>query len=158
MANNITVKFKGTETVKKNLDKWEKKKLSSLEDECKKTGFDIERDAKMTVPVMYGYLKASLTTSWPNGPDYSNIHGIKRPSTEIGVFRVVIGTNVPYAHIQEFGYWGDAPKPIGGDRPPKRGHIPRKRPASGFLYLTKAYHKNRSLLKGRLKSMMSKSI
>jgi hypothetical protein len=144
MADNVTIRVKGGEKAIKDIDAYYKKKQPSVEKAIIKTLFKIERDAKGSVPVMYGRLQSSITSSWSrNGPDHSHREGVARPDAKKDRFTGVCGTNVKYAHMQEFGWWGDAPKPDKGDYPSKRGHVPAERPKEGFLYLTKAYEKHK---------------
>lgn len=144
MADNITIRLKGDKEAIKDIHAYYDKKEPEVEDKLKQVGFRIERDAKGSVPVMYGRLQSSLTTSWSrNGPDHSHRKGVARPSTKKDRFTVVVGTSVQYAHMQEFGHWGDAPKPGKGEYPPKREHVPAQRPKEGFLYLTKAYEQHK---------------
>ena len=145
--DNVTVKFKGIAQADKNAKEYYKKKIDKVKRVAIKVGYDIERDAKRGVPVMYGRLQSSLTTSWSgDGPDHSATKkGVKRPSGSTTKIWVVVGSNIPYSHIQEFGQWGSARKPDRTDYvPPKRDHEPTPRPREGFLYLTKAYEANKN--------------
>jgi len=154
MADRITIDLKGIKEAKDNFKRYYERKKPDVEKALLIVGYDIEGDAKKGTPIWTGRLRNSITTSWSKtGPNYSRINeGVDRPSARRDEFVVVVGTNVKYAHMQEFGYWGDAPYPGPGEYPPRRGHEPAERPKEGFLYLTKAYekHKNEAERKVRL--------
>lgn len=144
MADNVTIRLKGGKEAIRDIDAYYKRKQPLVEKSIIKTLFKIEREAKGRVPVMYARLQNSLTSSWSRtGPDHSHREGVARPDAKKDRFTGVTGTNVKYAHMQEFGWWGEAPKPDKGDYPPKRDHTPAQRPKEGFLYLTKAYEQHK---------------
>jgi phage gpG-like protein len=158
MADNVTVKVRGVEGVKKAIAKYQGESRDELVDALKIGGLKVEASAKRdgNIPVQFGRLKASISTNWSGsgmqygkaGGEAQHQDGVGRPDGPKGL-TVVVGTNVKYAYIQEMGHWGDAPKPGSGDRPSTRGrdHTPRKRPQQGFQYLSKAYHKEEGGIK-----------
>ena len=116
----------------------------------KEVGFSIEGDAKKTVPVDTGRLRASLSTNWSGSPLSQGRTGTKAMGND-GVGRpigppglvVVVGTNVKYAAAVEFG----------GIRALKWGGY---RTRTSNLYLSKAYHKHQPELAMRLKKIFKK--
>lgn len=148
----VSVKVEGVEKTLANLKKWQVVKRQAVEDVGKVIGFKIERQAKAGCPVWSGRLRASMSTNWSgSGMDRGRVDGsaggndgVGQPEGEKGLVTVV-GSNVSYAHMQEFGTWGEGPKPTGERLPmPKRKHEPMPRPEGGFQMLTKAYlsHEN----------------
>ena len=165
--DGVTAKVEGLEKAIANLKKYPLVKTQAVKDVLKETGFKIEASAKKdgNCPVDSGRLRASISTNWSGssmnrgktGSQAKSEDGVGRPGGKPGL-TVVVGSNVKYAHIQEFSHWGDATKPGPGDYPSKKGrkHEPRKRPAEGFLYLTKAYHKNEPEGLKRIKTVLKK--
>lgn len=146
------VKIEGVEKLLSNLKKWQGIKRQAVADVNKVIGLKIERDAKSGCPVWTGRLRASMSTNWSgSGMDRGKVggnaganDGVGQPEGAPGMVTVV-GSNVSYAHMQEYGSWGDGPKPTGERLPmPKRDHEPMERPDGGFQMLTKAYvaHEN----------------
>jgi len=155
MADGVSVKLKGTKAVTANIKKYSLKKKSAALNACKAVGYDIEADAKRGVPVMHGRLQRSITTNWTGSTvNHSAVEGVTKPTPSPGEYTVKVGTNIKYAHMQEFGSWGEAPKPGKGEYPPKRDHEPTPRPEGGFLYLTKAYVRNKGKVKPRIAKVL----
>ena len=165
MAN---VKVIGAEDIIKNLRKYQLIKRTATEAVLKEIGLKIEASAKKgTVPVDTGRLRASLSTNWSGsssqygkvGSDANPEDGVGRPTGPKGL-AVVVGSNLPYSQVQEFGSWGDARKSGKQDVPKSRKSKPdkekSKRPKEGFLYLTKAYTKHRGDLVARIKKIYKK--
>lgn len=158
MADKITVKVRGIDGVKKALAEYQGKSRKELVDKLKIGGLKVEASAKRdgNIPVQFGRLKASISTNWSgSGMPYGATGGEAKQNDGVGQpdgpkgFTVVVGTNVKYAHMQEFGSWGDAPKTGEGEYPSTKGraHTPTKRPPEGFQYLSKAYHKHEDEIK-----------
>jgi len=163
MGAQIDAKLEGVDDLLKNLKKWQIIKREACAIALKSVGFKVERDAKMGCPVWTGRLRSSLTTNWSGSgmgrakgqsPAKSD-DGVGQPDGEPGLV-VVVGTNIKYAHMQEFGSWGDSPKPGPGMPIPKRKHEPSARPKEGFQFLTRAYVKNKNEAIKRLREIMKK--
>lgn len=152
MADHVGVKVTGTKLVIENIEKQKKKIKAEVSQVLVKTGFDVERLAKKLVPVQYGRLKSSISTVWTaSGRNFANKDGVTAPPTKLKTFTVKVGTSVKYAHMQEFGHWGDAPKPNKGEYPSRRKHTPRKRPSQGFLYMTRSYKFHAAKLRNNIR-------
>jgi phage gpG-like protein len=148
----MDIKLEGVEKTIANLKKWQLVKREAVAGVGQAVGFKIERQAKEGCPVWTGRLRNSMSTNWSGsgmdrgrvGGDAKANDGVGQPEGEKGLVTVV-GTNVSYAHMQEFGSWGDGPKPTGeAIAMPTRKHEPTPRPEGGFQMLTKAYlaHEN----------------
>ena len=163
MGAQIDAKLEGAEELLKNLKKWQIIKREACAIALKEVGYKIERGAKQRCPVWTGRLRSSLTTNWSGSglgrakgqsPAKSD-DGVGQPDGEPGLV-VVVGTNVKYAHMQEYGSWGESPKP-GKQLPmPKRKHEPKLRPWGGFRYLTNAYYEFKNEVMRRLRVIMKK--
>ena len=121
MTDEISVKVKGIPEAIEKLKKYQGEKIQAAKDELKKVGFKIELAAKEIATekgvVDTGRLRASITTNWSgstlNRAQIKNpIRDPKNPSkSEDAIGRpdgpkdlvLVVGTNVNYARIQEFG-------------------------------------------------------
>ena len=68
MADSIDIKVKGVNEVIANLKKYQVVKTGAVKIALKEVGFSIEGDAKKTVPVDTGRLRASLSTNWSGSP------------------------------------------------------------------------------------------
>jgi len=159
MADKVTLDLKGLKQTLQNIEKWHRKADKLSEDALKQVGFAIETDAKRGVPVQYGTLKNSITTNWSKSNiDHSSVEGVSKPVSGKDEFIVAVGSRVKYSVIQEFGSWGDMPKTGKGEYPSKKGrkHVPKHRPAKGFLYLTRAYLKNRNKAKAQIAKELRK--
>jgi hypothetical protein len=142
----ISVKVEGIEKTLASLKKWQVIKRQACEDVLKKIGFKIEADAKRSTPVWTGRLRNSMSTNWSgSGMSKGKVSGAAKADDGVGEPQgpkglvVVVGTNVLYAHMQEFGSWGEGPKPGPGEKIPAREHEPWERPQGGFQMLTTAY-------------------
>lgn len=158
------IKVEGVEKVIANLKKWQVIKRQAIEDVNKVVGFKVERQAKAGCPVWTGRLRSSMSTNWSGssmnrgqvGGSAKSDDGVGRPDGPTGLVTVV-GSNVSYAHMQEFGSWGDGPKPTGDTLPmPKRKHEPMERPEGGFQMLTKAYIANEGEYVKRIEEVIKK--
>jgi len=156
MADKVTIKLKGADKAVKDMHAYYKKKKPKVEDVIKQTVITIASDAKPNAPKKWNVLRASLTASWTRGPDRSSKKGVRPPATKSGRFTGVSGTNVRYAHMQEFGTWGDAKYPDDGESPPKRDHEPWARPSEGFLFLTKSYEQHKNDPERKIKAIFRK--
>ena len=164
-----TTKVTGVQEAIANLKKWQVIKRRAIENVVKEIGFKVEASAKMdgNIPVDSGRLRASISTNWSGSPlsfgktgaQAGTQDGVGRPSGPKGL-TVVVGSNVVYAQIQEWGVWNDARKPGKGEstyvNTRKRGHVPRKRPKEGFLFLTKAYKKHQGEVSKRIAAVLKK--
>jgi len=166
MADKITVKLEGVEKCIKNLKKYQMIKREACKTVLKEVGFKVEGDGKKGCPVDTGRLRSSLSTNWSgNKRPYGRVgtkafanDGVKRPPGPDGL-TVVVGTNVPYAFIQEFGYWpSDMPYPKSGAKIPQKGRNKESqpRPEDGFRYLTTAFKKNKPEVEKRIKKIFKK--
>jgi len=144
--SKVTVKVEGVAKTLANLKKWQVIKRQACEDTLKKIGLKVEADAKRGTPVWTGRLRNSMSTNWAgsgmtrgkvSNPAKSD-DGVGEPQGPKGLV-VVVGSNVRYAHMQEFGTWGEGPYPAPGEKIPTREHEPWPRPQGGFQFLTKAY-------------------
>lgn len=138
----IGIKTKGLKQLNQNIKEYGKASHRSIEKILLKAGFVTQRDARKRVPVQFGVLQRSITVNWSiSGKNLDNIQGVSEPTFKIGEFKVKVGTNVKYAHMQEFGSWGPGPKAGPGEAPTTKGRSSRKRkrPSAGFLYLTRAF-------------------
>jgi len=136
MANNeIVVKVEGIEEAVSKLKKYQFIKRDAIKNIMKEIGFKVEADAKKTVPVDTGRLRASISTAISGQSGHSEKDKVRTPSGEPG-FVVVIGSNVKYAPFVEFGT-----------------HKMSARP-----YLLPAYHKNQPELKTRIAAVFKKGI
>jgi len=144
--STVNVKVEGIEKTLASLKKWQVIKRQACEDTLKKIGFKVEADAKRMTPVWTGRLRNSMSTNWSgSGMTKGKVSGTAKADDGVGEPQgpkglvVVVGTNVLYAHMQEFGSWGEGPKPGPGETMPKREHEAWPRPQGGFQMLTKAY-------------------
>lgn len=96
--------------------KWDDSKLKrevalTIEQKLIGAGFEIEKDAKHMVRVDTGRLRSSISVNWTgSGMTEGKIEnkakpgdGIKQPTSKPDEFKVVVGTNVNYAIVQEYG-------------------------------------------------------
>lgn len=165
MADKITVKVEGIEKAVANLKKYQIIKRQAVKDVLLEQGFKIEADAKRGSPLMTGRLRASISTNWSQsgmtegktGSQAKAGDGVGVPPGEKGL-TVVVGSRVAYAHQQEFGHWGDAPKLGPGEyiNWKKRKHEHQKRPSGGFQFLTKAFLKHEGETLTRIKKIFRK--
>jgi len=159
MADKVTVKLEGVEKAISELKWYQVIKKQAIKDIIKEVALKVEASTKRdgNVPVQYGRLKASISTGISGQPGSGDKDKVNPPSGPPGLVAAV-GTNVKYAHIQEFGSWGDATKPGKGEYPSKKGrkHKPRTRPKEGFLFLTKAYYKHEPEVLRRMAKVMKK--
>ena len=144
--STVNVKVEGIQKTLASLKKWQIIKRQACEDTLKKIGFKVEGDAKRSTPVWTGRLRNSMSTNWSgSGMTKGKVSGTAKADDGVGEPQgpkglvVVVGTNVLYAHMQEFGSWGEGPKPGPGETMPKREHEAWPRPQGGFQMLTKAY-------------------
>jgi len=144
--STVNVKVEGIEKTLASLKKWQVIKRQACEDTLKKIGFKVEGDAKRMTPVWTGRLRNSMSTNWSgSGMTKGKVSGTAKADDGVGEPQgpkglvVVVGTNVLYAHMQEFGSWGEGPKPGPGETMPKREHEAWPRPQGGFQMLTTAY-------------------
>lgn len=160
----VDVKVEGIEKTIANLKKWQVVKRQAIEDVTLKTAIQIEGDAKGMCPKWTGRLRASLSHNTSGsgegrgkvGPAAGGSDGVGEPDGPKGLVAVV-GSNVAYAHMQEFGSWGDGPKPTGPTlNIPKRDHEPWDRPEGGFQFLTTAYTINRNKYIKRVEDVLKK--
>jgi hypothetical protein len=142
----VTVRMEGVAKALANLKKYQLIKRQACEDTLKKIGFKVEADAKRSTPMWTGRLRNSMSTNWSgSGMTRGKVSGTAKSDDGVGEPQgpkglvVVVGTNVLYAHMQEFGSWGEGPKPGPGEPIPKREHEPWDRPQGGFQMLTTAY-------------------
>jgi len=111
----MSVKVVGVAKVQARIDKLVRLKTEAIKKELLKNGFRIEGLAKETGKAKgvwdTGRLMGSISTNWrwsniaegrTQGPAKSG-DGIKRPAGTKTRFVVVVGTNVKYALVNEFG-------------------------------------------------------
>lgn len=167
--SKIDIKVEGVEKLIANLKKWQVVKRQAVEDIGKETGYKIEKAAKdkTAVPILTGRLRASLSTNWagsnmPRGKvdtAAGDNDGVGQPEGPKGLVTVV-GSNVAYAHMQEFGTWGDAPKPVGPmiGMPDRREEEAKlgPRPEGGYQFLTRAFVTNRDEYVRRIEEALKK--
>jgi hypothetical protein len=162
--SKVNVKVEGIEKTLASLKKWQLIKRQAVEDTLKKIGYKVEADTKRGCPVWTGRLRNSMSTNWAGsgmargktgGGAAKPDDAVGQPAGEKGLV-VVVGSNVSYAHMQEFGSWGDAPKPGPGEPIPKREHEPWPRPPGGFQMLTKAYMQNENTVVSEIGKIMGK--
>lgn len=164
MAKEIDVI--GLEEALANLKRYGLIKREATKIILKEIGFKIEKQAKRNVPVWTGRLQSSISTNWSGsdldrgkvGGKAKTADGVGRPEGESGM-NVVVGTNVKYAHMQEWGEWGDQPKPVvTEEKLPTRQHEPTPRPPGGFMYLSRAYNMFLGELTKRVSEVLKKDI
>lgn len=167
--SKFDIKVEGAEKLIANLKKWQVVKRQAIEDVTKETAIRIESAAKPNCPHEYGRLKASLThnisgsgrgrasATGGGGPAAQPAEdGVGEPDGPKGLVAVV-GTNVPYAHMMEFGSWGDGPKPEGGlSLGRKKDHEPWPMREGGFQFLTRAYIDNKDKYIKRVEDVLKK--
>jgi len=165
MGNQITVKVEGIEAAISKLKKWEVIKIQGCKDVLLKAGYEVEADAKKGTPVWTGRLRNSMTTNWSgSGKARMSARAPAKAEDTVGEpagapgLVVVVGSNVSYAHMQEYGSWGGAEKPGKGMKLPKRTHEAMPRPAGGFQMLTKAYLKNKNKLAKKIGEVLKKGV
>ena len=161
--SKVSVKVEGVEKTLANLKKWQIIKRQACEDTLKKIGFKVEADAKRGTPVWTGRLRNSMSTNWSgSGMTRGKVSGTAKADDGVGEPRgpkglvTVVGTNVAYAHMQEYGHWGSGPKPGPGASIPKREHEPWPRPAEGFQMLTKSYIQHKDEVVTEIGKIMKK--
>jgi len=143
----VSVKVEGIEKTLASLKKWQIIKRQACEDTLKKIGFKVEAEVKRNTGFQTQSARAvnSFSTNWSgsgmrkapaSGPAKSE-DMVGEPAGPKGLV-VVVGSNVKYIHMLEFGTWGDAPKPGPSESVEKR-HESNERPQGGFQMLTTAY-------------------
>jgi phage gpG-like protein len=126
MADEVTVKMTGVEDVLSSIKQIAIASPTAVMKGVKRVAAKIERQAKLSVPVDTGRLRASISFNWTgSGMEHGEVHqpsAIKplnkkgkpskplKPDDLIGAvpvkpdtFTAVIGTNVEYAPAVEFG-------------------------------------------------------
>jgi phage gpG-like protein len=120
---------------------------------------------KGKIPIQTGRLRNSITIAksgdaTAKGTPTEPKDAINPPAGPPGLV-VAVGSNVKYAHMQEFGSWGEGPKPGKGDYPPKREQDEERRMTrrkGGFLFLTKAYIRNKDSLEKRISQVLKEDV
>jgi HK97 gp10 family phage protein len=162
--SKVNVKIEGVEKTISNLKKWNEDKRRAVSQAAIKTAIQIASEAKPNCPKRFGRLRASLTANW-SGSGMTRAaasgaggaeDGVGQPDGPPGLVAVA-GSNVAYAHMQEFGSWGDGPVPTGKQlNPPKRDHEPWARPKEGFQFLTRSYIANEGKFIKRVEEALKK--
>ena len=157
----VNVKVEGVEKTVQNLKEWQQKKRKAVSGALITVGYKVQATTQARVdriPVLSNRLRSSITTNWSgSGQPRIGQDGVGQPDGEPGMV-VVVGTNVLYSHMQEFGSWGDGPKPTGKmlPMPDRREYEQMTRPPGGFQFLTKAYFEHENEVPRRIEEALKK--
>jgi len=161
--STVNVKVEGIEKTLASLKKWQIIKRQACEDTLKKIGFKVEADAKRGTPVWTGRLRNSMSTNWSgSGMTKGKVSGTAKADDGVGEPQgpkglvVVVGTNVKYAHMMEFGSWGEGPKPGPGEALSGENKNRQELPQGGFQFLTKAYLQHKGEVGTEIGKVMGK--